>query len=416
LSSNRAAAVGAWLRLLLCLVARGFLGLLIGLAVWAIAPDVLGWHTAVVMTGSMEPRVQPGDALVYQPVAASDLRPGQVIIVHDPAHPGRLLSHRMTKQLSNGELITRGDANPAADSTPVKPDAVLGLARLRVQYIGLPWKWLHQGQPGLAFGALLLLVAAITAAGSDLDTPDDTRKGGHHENKLRSWALGTAHRLRTRTLRSARRLAFSLPVALALTGSVSSAFGGFTGTTVNNTNSFAAAASFCTSPSSPAPINPNADSYVDSGSTGTNHGSDGTLYVQSQSGQNLRTLANFTLPTLPAGCSITSATLVLTVDSGTAGRTLQAFRATASWTEGGVNWTNQPATTGSEGAATAPSAAGSNTTVSFTVTSQVQAMYPSSAFGFVVKDSAESSGSQQQQKYNDRLSGKTPIRLTLVIG
>jgi len=407
LSTNRTAAAGAWLRLLLCVVARAYLTVLVGLALWALVPDVLGWHTVVVMTGSMEPKVQTGDALVYQPTAASGLRPGQVIIVHDPTHPGRLLSHRMTERLGNNELITRGDANSSADSTPVKPEAVLGLARLRVQYIGLPWKWLHEGRPDLAFGALALTLAAMVAAGADPDGP--ARR--HRKSRLRSGALRTARRLPPGTIATVRRLAFGLAPALALVVSFSPVFSGFTKTTVNSANSFAAAAVFCATPST-TNLNANADTYVDQNNPTNNNGGDGSLFVVSQSGQNQRTLMSFpALPTVPAGCRVTSATLALKNDSGTNGRTLQALRATASWTEGGATWNNQPTT--AAGTATASSTSTSNATVSFTVTSEVQAIYASSAFGFVVRDQTESQSAQQ--KFFSRTGGTAP-KLTVVIG
>jgi signal peptidase len=123
------------------------------------------------MTGSMEPKVRPGDALVVQPKAASELQPGQVVVVHDPAVRGRLLSHRLVARLSNSELITKGDANANADSTPVKPEAVLGLAQLRVPYIGLVWKWQQESWPATGIGAVALTLAAVLAAACDSDEP-----------------------------------------------------------------------------------------------------------------------------------------------------------------------------------------------------------------------------------------------------
>lgn len=58
------------------------------------------------------------------------------------------------------------------------------------------------------------------------------------------------------------------------------------------------------------------------------------LKVDSKSGDNARALVRFALPTLPAGCSVTSATLTLYAASHKSGRTLQALRVTSAWTEG----------------------------------------------------------------------------------
>ena len=53
---------------------------------------------------------------------------------------------------------------------------------------------------------------------------------------------------------------------------------------------------------------------------------------------------------------MTSATLRLYAASYKTGRTLQAWRLAAPWTESGVNWNNQPPTTGT--AATVASGSG----------------------------------------------------------
>ena len=66
----------------------------------------------------------------------------------------------------------------------------------------------------------------------------------------------------------------------------------------------------------------------------------------SKSGGNLRALVRFNLPAMPQGCSVESATLRIYAKSAASGRTLQAFQLGGSWTEGGVTWANQPATTG----------------------------------------------------------------------
>lgn len=404
---------------------------------WAVVPMTLGWHTVIVMSGSMEPRVQTGDALVYQPMSAAGLRPSQVIIVNDPAHQGHLLSHRLVKRLRNNELITRGDANRAADSTPVKPDAVLGLARLRIPYVGLPWKWLHEGRRGLAAGALAMNLAAMVAAGADRDDAGarGTGRPGHRGTRSEPGARGRgrgrrrrpspalaawsamASIARARAMRPAHRTTWrsvfgGIGLALVLVATFSATSSAFTTTAANSVNSWAAASTFCTSPST-STLTATADTYVDQGSPTSTNGSSGDLFIQSGVNDNQRTLVNFTLPTVPAGCSVTSATLTVTSKSGTSGRTIDAFRAATSWTESGATWNNQPATTGT--AASSTSTSTSNGTVSITVTSQVAAMYPSSKFGFLVRDRTESASSTVTQRWFSRESSPPP-KLTLVIG
>ncbi len=87
-----------------------------------------------------------------------------------------------------------------------------------------------------------------------------------------------------------------------------------------------------------------ADSYVNQASSGTNYGSGTTMSVQSRLSQAQRTLVMFNLSAIPEDSVINSATLELYASSApTSGLTLNVHRITGTWTEAGVNWTNQPA-------------------------------------------------------------------------
>ncbi len=113
-----------------------------------------------------------------------------------------------------------------------------------------------------------------------------------------------------------------------------------------------------------------ADAWIDQNSPATNKGSDSILKVVSkQPGDNTRALVRFSLPAAPEGCVLDSATLRLYAASAAGGRTLQALRLAGGWTEGGVTWANQPATSGA--AATVASGAGYR---QWEVGPQVQAM------------------------------------------
>lgn len=175
---RRGAAATAWSWLLLGVSSRVVLALLGGLVFWSLMPVVAGWHPLVVMTGSMQPRIDAGDIVIYQGAPAAAIQPGQVVIVHNPARPGELLSHRLLRRGADGDLITKGDANAAADSTPVPPSAVLGRGRLRVPYVGNPIVWAHdRDYPHLlGLGVLAALTLLGANAGRD-DTPADDDPG-----------------------------------------------------------------------------------------------------------------------------------------------------------------------------------------------------------------------------------------------
>jgi signal peptidase I len=114
--------------------------------VLVIVPVAFGCRAVVVVSGSMQPQVWVGDVLVIRPLGTQLPRRGQVLLVDDPVHPGRLISHRLVRVNPDGTLTLKGDANAAPDSTPVPRSAVHGVAVLRVPLIGQPSIWRTQGQ------------------------------------------------------------------------------------------------------------------------------------------------------------------------------------------------------------------------------------------------------------------------------
>ena len=139
---------------------------LVGLLFWSLAPRVAGFQGHVVVSGSMAPRLAPGDVVLTRELPVQQLQPGQVLLFPDPERPDRLLLHRLVSFDAEGDLVTRGDANQSNDSTHVPADSVIGQAQLRIPYIGLPAYWRVQGQwahIGLVAG--LLAAATVFATG-----------------------------------------------------------------------------------------------------------------------------------------------------------------------------------------------------------------------------------------------------------
>lgn len=165
-----------WARIAVASLSRTLLVAAVLLLGWAAAPSAFGWTSTTVVTGSMEPRIHPGDVVVARPLAREQLAVGQVLLVDDPDHEGRLRLHRYVSTTANGALVLRGDANPADDSSPVAAEAVHGAGFLRVPYVGLPGMWLREGR----MLELALLVAATLAllAGTRLDRGLTARPDG----------------------------------------------------------------------------------------------------------------------------------------------------------------------------------------------------------------------------------------------
>ena len=178
----------------------------------------------------------------------------------------------------------------------------------------------------------------------------------------------------------------------------------FSATAANEGNSFEAAASFCASPVTET-VTASADSYVDGAllSAGTNFGAATTVRVRSDALGNQRALVRFSLPVVPASCTLSQAKLRLHASSASGGRTLEAFRAAGGWTETGVTWNNQPAIAGP--AATASASTG---WVELDVTAQVAAMYDGTNHGFLVRDASEGGVLAKAQAFSSREGANAP--------
>jgi signal peptidase I len=134
------------------------------LALWATAiPPIVGWDAVAISSGSMEPLLGVGDVLVAEPYGGQELEPGAVLVFEDPSRPG-LVSHRLEAVGEDGTLTTRGDANRDPDSTPLQPEAVVGIGRIVVPMIGWPAVWFGSGDLAPLLSATMALLVVLYAA------------------------------------------------------------------------------------------------------------------------------------------------------------------------------------------------------------------------------------------------------------
>ncbi|CCH32210.1 signal peptidase I [Actinosynnema sp. NPDC047251] len=149
-------------------VCRAVLGVVVGLVLWSLVPPLIGWHSTAIVSGSMAPRIDRGDVVAASPIAGDAVAAGQVILFTDPGPQDRRLLHRVLAVNTDRTLVTKGDANADPDPTAVPVDDVLGLARLRVPWVGYPLTWAGEGRwlPLIATaGALSLLTAGAFGPG-----------------------------------------------------------------------------------------------------------------------------------------------------------------------------------------------------------------------------------------------------------
>ena len=105
-------------------------------------PTVLGHKVLTVISGSMEPAIHTGDVIVVKPVSDPErgVRDGDVITFRSQERSDMLITHRVEGTiLINGvptAYVTKGDANESIDTTPVRPEQIVGVYQWRVPYFG----------------------------------------------------------------------------------------------------------------------------------------------------------------------------------------------------------------------------------------------------------------------------------------
>lgn len=132
-----------------------------------IAPWAMGGSSLVVLTGSMEPTLRPGDVIAVRPVSPSEVRIGDIVTFQPVSDDPALITHRV---VSKGygphglQFVTKGDNNNAADE-PIVAAQVKGLFVYRVPWLGYGFNAVGGvGGPVVGVLAAALLGYAVYAA------------------------------------------------------------------------------------------------------------------------------------------------------------------------------------------------------------------------------------------------------------
>jgi hypothetical protein len=177
-------------------------------------------------------------------------------------------------------------------------------------------------------------------------------------------------------------------------------------------------------PISTCTLTSSADSYVDQATLqqGSNFGGVTPLQVESSQtlapiSTNKRSFVKFDLSTcsIPAVAAVQSATLSVHLSTApNQNRTWSINRVTAAWTEAGITWSNQPASTSSTSVATGTT---SNVTLQASVTSDVQSFVSGSQTnnGWRYSDSVENSSTARNGQFKSREGSPPAQRPTLVV-
>jgi signal peptidase I len=143
------------------------LGLLFGVLLAAVAPQLGGYRSFTVRSGSMTPAIETGDVVVTKSISPLSARVGDVVTFVDPEGTGKLFSHRVQSVRAVGDevaFVTRGDANTSTEHWRVPAAGSIGRVAYRIPKIGYALSWVDSGPARLALiaiPALLLLWGAL---------------------------------------------------------------------------------------------------------------------------------------------------------------------------------------------------------------------------------------------------------------
>lgn len=99
-------------------------------------PSFLGYKPFIVLSGSMEPEISPGDLILTKNVDPKEIKVGDIISFR--SDETIVVSHRVTEVLTEGGLAfyTKGDANIGEDAENVLPEDLEGIYLFRIGGLG----------------------------------------------------------------------------------------------------------------------------------------------------------------------------------------------------------------------------------------------------------------------------------------
>ena len=104
----------------------------------------IGYRPAVVLTGSMEPTITPGDMIIYKGISEEDIKVGDILTFymtqesmdnHSITYTHRVIAVK-TDDLGQVAFQMQGDANETPDSILIPEERILGKVSVIVPWVG----------------------------------------------------------------------------------------------------------------------------------------------------------------------------------------------------------------------------------------------------------------------------------------
>ena len=107
-------------------------------------PSFFGIKMYVIISGSMQPELNIGDVVIVKNIDKDELKVEDVISFRKGQS---VVTHRISEIVTvEGETQyrTKGDNNNSADAYDIDQSLVIGVAKFKIPYIGLPSVWLSE--------------------------------------------------------------------------------------------------------------------------------------------------------------------------------------------------------------------------------------------------------------------------------
>lgn len=139
-------------------------------------PKLFGYHIYAVLTGSMTPAYSVGSVVYIRDCGAEDIEIGDVITYRMGTATEAVMTHRVVEiDEEQGAFITKGDANNAADSEPVRFERLIGEVVLCVPNLAQVSDFINS-TTGKSVLFILFAVAFILWIIADLLAPKKSSK------------------------------------------------------------------------------------------------------------------------------------------------------------------------------------------------------------------------------------------------
>ena len=110
--------------------------IIIAFCLTLVAPKIFGISAYTVLTGSMEPAVPVGSVVYAKSVDPTSLAEGDIVVFYDGRNELPVTHRIVQNDPSEGQIITKGDANNAVALSPIQYGNIIGKVVLHVPFLG----------------------------------------------------------------------------------------------------------------------------------------------------------------------------------------------------------------------------------------------------------------------------------------